>query len=128
MAKSHPILVMPTVIFEPPARIPADRNDARPPPGEGASTLTVRAEAGGALADVCDEASAPIPFSCRSANCGTCRIEVLEGASELTAPEDEELDVLEIFASPPTHRLACCAKMKSGLAVLRIRPVDDDEL
>ena len=25
---------------------------------------------GGALADVCDELMAPIPFSCRSANCG----------------------------------------------------------
>jgi ferredoxin len=86
---------------------------------------SIAAPEGGSLVDLCDDHAAAIPFSCRSANCGTCRVEVLEGASELCEPEDEELDVLEIFAAPPSHRLACCAKMKPGLATLRIRPVDD---
>jgi 2Fe-2S ferredoxin len=93
-----------------------------------ASAPVVEADApqGGALVDLCDELEAPIPFSCRSANCGTCRVEVLEGAHELLDPEDDELDVLDIFASPPTHRLACCAKMRTGRGLLRIRPVDDE--
>jgi len=104
---------MPVVIFEP------GPNDPRP-------ALTVSVPEGGALVDVCDENEAPVPFSCKSASCGTCRIEILEGESELLPPADDELDVLDIFASPPPkHRLACQAKMKPGLATLRVRGARD---
>jgi ferredoxin len=96
---------------------------------------TVKAPAGGSLADLCDDVAAPVPFSCRSANCGTCRIVILEGASELLPPADEELDVLDIFGPAPgeggpsagTQRLACCAQLKAGDALVRLRPVRDDE-
>jgi ferredoxin len=110
---------MPTVIIEP---NPNER-EAR-----GASTepLVVSMPEGGALVDVCDTHHAPVPFSCKSANCGTCRIDVLEGLTELLPAADDELDVLDIFAAPPTQRLACQAKMKPGLATLRIRAVHDD--
>jgi len=85
----------------------------------------VDAPDGGALCDLCDEHLAPIPFSCRGASCGTCRIDVLEGAAELEPPADEELDVLDIFGDDARkRRLACQAKMRAGLAVLRVRAVD----
>src|SRR5262249_17940488 len=51
---------------------------------------TVDVPEGGALVDVCDEYLAPVPFSCRSASCATCHIEVLEGAELLEPPEAEE--------------------------------------
>src|SRR5690606_34619412 len=41
--------------------------------------LEVDVPEGGPLVDVCDEHDAPVPFSCRSASCGTCRLDVLEG-------------------------------------------------
>ena len=105
---------MPTVIFE-------------RPKGDPAAPLTVAVPEGGALVDTCDDHAAPVPFSCKSASCGTCRIEILEGESELLPPADDELDVLDIFATPPPrHRLACQAKMRPGLAVLRVRAVDED--
>jgi 2Fe-2S ferredoxin len=108
---------MPTVIFET-ATV-------------GGEPLTVKAPEGGSLGDLCDDVGAPIPFSCRSANCGTCRIHVLEGAEHLLAADDEELDVLDAFSvAPPAQRLACQAKMRpdsTGLEVLRVRPVGDDE-
>jgi 2Fe-2S ferredoxin len=104
---------MPTVIFE------SQKGD-RPP-------QTVAAPEGGSLADLCDDHETVVPFSCRSASCGTCRVMVLDGAAELLPPNDEELDVLDIFGlSPETHRLACQAQMRPGLATLRVRPVDDD--
>ena len=103
---------MPIVLFEPKA-------------SEDFAPLEVACPEGGALVDVCDEHRTNIPFSCKAANCGTCRVEVLEGASELLPPKDDELDVLDIFAAPPNVRLACQAKMKPGLARLRVRPVDD---
>jgi len=100
---------MPTVIFEQPGQ-----------------PLVVAVPEGGALVDTCDDHAAPVPFSCKSASCGTCRIEILEGADELLPAADDELDVLDIFATPPPrHRLACQAKMKPGLATLRVRAVDD---
>ncbi len=92
---------------------------------------TVPALEGGALVDLCDDVAAPIPFSCRSANCGTCRIVILEGASELLPAEDEELDVIDIFGGTATgdtpQRLACCARLKRGETLVRLRPVRDDE-
>jgi 2Fe-2S ferredoxin len=82
---------------------------------DGSSKKTVQAPQGGALADLCDDNAAPIPFSCRSASCATCHIEVLEGADALLPPETEELDVLDAVCSmPPRFRLACCAKLKAG--------------
>lgn len=88
--------------------------------------LSVLLPGGGSLADVCDEKNAPIPFSCRSASCGTCCVQVLEGEAELQKPEDEELDVLDALdRKPPTFRLACQAIVKTGEGVLRIRSVDE---
>lgn len=82
---------------------------------DGAQKKTVNAPDGGALADLCDDNSAPIPFSCRSASCATCHVEVLEGGEALLPPEDEELDVLDAVGSQaPQFRLACCAKLRPG--------------
>jgi ferredoxin len=119
---------MPTIVFEPaPSAGAPDSARSLRRATDAPVALTVSAPEGGALADVCDDAGAPVPFSCRGANCGTCRIEVLEGASELTAPEAEEIRILELFAAAPSHRLACCVKMRPGLAVVRVRVVGDDE-
>ena len=102
---------MPTVTFE---------------SSDGAIKKTVEAPDGGALADLCDDHEAPIPFSCRSASCATCHIEVLEGAESLLDPADEELDVLEaIESAPPKYRLACCAKVKAGPGTVRVRAQND---
>src|SRR5688572_2169805 len=93
---------------------------------DGTSKKTVDAPEGGAIADLCDDHAAPIPFSCRSASCATCHIEVLEGADALLPPEDEELDVLDAIASrPPRFRLACCAKLRPGAGLVVVRAQND---
>jgi 2Fe-2S ferredoxin len=91
-----------------------------------ARSFTIEAPKGGALVDYCDEYEAPVPFSCKSASCGTCRIDILEGGNELLPPADEELDILDLFGDKPaSRRLACQAQMKPGMGLLRIRPVGD---
>jgi ferredoxin len=101
---------MPVVVFECP----------------GAPDVEADAPEGGALIDLCDERSACIPFSCRSASCGTCRVEVLEGGDRLDPPKDEELEVLDIFGDDPTRRrLACQAQLRAGPGRVRVRPCDD---
>jgi 2Fe-2S ferredoxin len=94
---------------------------------DGAITKTVAAGDGASLADLCDDHDAPVPFSCRSASCATCHIEVLEGPEALLAPEDEELDVLDaIDSKAPRFRLACCAKLKPGAGgAVRVRAQND---
>ncbi|HEY8038748.1 MAG TPA: 2Fe-2S iron-sulfur cluster-binding protein [Polyangiaceae bacterium] len=100
---------MPLVVFESPE----------------AATVEVDVPGGGRLVDLCDDANAPVPFSCRSASCGTCRIDVLEGAELLDPPRDEELDILDIFGDDPARRrLACQASVRSGEGRVRVRPVD----
>jgi 2Fe-2S ferredoxin len=102
---------MPTVVFE-----------SREMP-----SVEAHADEGTRLVDLCDERGAPVPFSCRSASCGTCRIDVLEGAELLDAARDDELDVLDIFGDDPAHRrLACQARVRGGAGCVRVRPVDDD--
>ncbi len=82
---------------------------------------------GGALVDICDKSMAPVPFSCRSATCGTCRIEVLEGIELFEAPEPEETELLEILGDPFHFRLACQAKLRKADGIIRLR-INDDEL
>lgn len=84
-------------------------------------------EAGpGDLVDVCDEARAPVAFSCRSASCGTCRVEVLGGAELLEPAGPDEKDVLEVFRAPANVRLACQARVKKASGKLSLRWVSDE--
>ena len=94
----------------------------------GVETTRTEAAPGDALIDLCDESRAPVPFSCRSASCGTCRIVVLDGAAGLDEPKDEELDVLDCFGvKPPRFRLACQAKIGAAASLVCVRPVTDEE-
>ncbi len=78
------------------------------------------------IIDMCDDLGAPVPFSCRSASCGTCRIDVLEGAALLEPPRDDELDVLELFGDDPARtRLACQARVLAGAGRIRVRVVGE---
>ncbi len=102
---------MPTVLFEGKKR-----------------KLVIEAPDGGALVDLIDANNAPIPFSCRSASCATCRIHVLEGANLFTDPEDEELAILDVFGAPPTEqRLACQAKLRPGPGKVHVRPENEED-
>jgi ferredoxin len=100
---------MPRITFEDPAGEP----------------IVVDAPDGGALVDLCDTHATAVPFSCRSASCATCRIQILEGAELLSEAGDEELAVLDVFGvDPKTQRLACQAKLLPGPGTVRVRPAD----
>ena len=74
---------------------------------------------GTALVDVCDDHPATeVPFSCRSASCGTCRCRVLEGMEALSPPEDDELDVLEVFGDGKDVRLCCQVRLVADQPVV----------
>jgi ferredoxin len=83
---------------------------------------TVEAPEGGELLDICDEHLAPIPFSCRSASCATCQIQVIEGDELLEPPAPEERELLALLGGPSNNRLACQARVKPGGGRIRLKP------
>jgi ferredoxin len=93
-----------------------------PSPHGPAVTL---ADVTGRLLDACDDARAPVAFSCRSASCGTCRVAVLAGASHLEPPSPDEREVLAIFDAAPSERLVCQAIVRPGAGLIRLGPVED---
>ena len=96
-------------------------------PGE--PLCAVEAEGRDRLVDLCDESPAQVPFSCRSASCGTCRVVIAEGMDLLEPPAEDELELIEILGEDPkTNRLACQARLlpnASGRVVVRV-PVFDE--
>lgn len=84
---------------------------------------TVRAEApeGGALVDLCDASTAPIPLSCRGATCGTCRVTVVAGAKLLAPPNADEAALLASLGANAAERLACQARVLPGRGRVELR-------
>lgn len=79
---------------------------------------------GGSLVDISDDVLAPIPFSCRSASCATCHVQVLEGAELLEPPNPEELDLMDVVGGPEGSRFACQVQLKPGPGLIRLRSLD----
>lgn len=88
------------------------------------SAKQAEAPDGGVLLEICDDALAPVPFSCRSASCATCHVEVLEGSEWLVPAEEAEQDLLDIIGGPPGSRLACQVVIKPGAGLIRLRSLD----
>jgi 2Fe-2S ferredoxin len=77
------------------------------------------------LVDVTDEhPEAAVPYSCRSASCGTCRVRVPVGMEAFAPPEDEELSVLDIFGDGPDTRLCCQLRVIGDAPRVTVRVVD----
>lgn len=61
-----------------------------------------------AIIHACEDAG--VPFSCQAGVCGTCQIEIVEGAGNLAELNQEEEDMgMDTF-----NRLACQCRIKSG--------------
>jgi len=83
------------------------------------------APAGERLVDLCDDhPETRVPFSCRSGNCATCRVEVLEGDPGLSSPDDEEQATLDIFGPQPRVRLCCQLRITDARAQIVLRVID----
>lgn len=64
---------------------------------------------GAKIDEICEREG--IPFSCNSGVCGTCQIEVLEGAENLSELNDEEDDL----GMDENNRLSCQCAIKNGI-------------
>jgi ferredoxin len=87
----------------------------------GAAPLEVNVPEGDRLLDLCDRIGATVAFSCRSADCGSCLVEAVDGADQLFPPSAREAATLRVLSAPAGHRLACQVLMRPGAARLRLR-------
>ena len=88
----------------------------------------IDAQPGEAIMDITDaNPAAEVPYSCRAATCGTCRVEVLEGGDSLSSPDEYELEVLDMFGDTPDKvRLCCQGKLVAGNGTqVTLRVCDD---
>ncbi|WP_448639209.1 FAD-dependent oxidoreductase [Geodermatophilus sp. URMC 63] len=87
--------------------------------GTGAA---VEAEVGTSLLETVERAGQPIEAGCRMGVCGADPVAVLEGASCLSEPEEEELSTLRRLGLAPTTRMACSARIRSGPVTVSLTP------
>jgi ferredoxin len=92
------------------------------------SGFEVDAEPGEAIMDITDaNPAADVPYSCRAATCGTCRVRVIEGGNALSVADIDEIEVLDIFGDTPDEvRLCCQTKLVDGAATQVTLKVCDD--
>lgn len=87
------------------------------------SELKVEGLQGAILLDAAEEAGNFLPFGCRTAKCGVCRVEVVEGT--LTEPGTLESLTLERFRCSENMRLACQARVDGPVTVRTVHPKED---
>ena len=61
----------------------------------------------------------PIGSGCNDSTCATCRIEVLEGAENLSPQGQHEVNTLRANGHPEHLRLACRAELLQGAVQVR---------
>lgn len=79
----------------------------------------------GVLSEELDASNSPVLFGCRTGLCGTCVVEVVEGAQHLAPPNEEEREILDIYAEGRPHARLACQLDVQGDIVLAVLPKPD---
>lgn len=61
----------------------------------------------------------PIASGCSDSTCGTCRVEVIDGAENLSEPSARERGTLKDNGHPAAYRLACRTEVLKGAVKVR---------
>ena len=78
----------------------------------------VEAPAGKVLSEDLNIKNSPVLFGCRTGICGTCVVEVVEGADKLAPPDEDEQEILELYAEGMSNaRLACQIDLSTDIRV-----------
>lgn len=75
---------------------------------------------GTSFLEFCQTNNAPHDFGCTVGSCGTCRMEVVEGAENLQPMDDEERETVEMCTDLPGARLGCQAKVNGDVKIRQI--------
>lgn len=84
----------------------------------------VRLSEGTNLAQELTVLNSPLLFGCRTGICGTCLVQIENGYETLKAPDSDEKEALEIYATGNMNaRLACQIFLNCDLTLRKIESV-----
>ena len=83
------------------------------------SNIVCEAKVGESILDIALAHGVPIQHACGGfCACTTCHCEVVEGLTNLVAPDSDELERLEVLDDrTPNSRLGCQSKVKGDVTV-----------
>jgi ferredoxin len=80
--------------------------------------------AGAKLSEELTIINSPVLFGCRTGICGTCLVQIEKSYESLRAPEESELEALEVYAPGNRKaRLACQIQLTCDIALTKIESV-----
>ncbi|GAB6040664.1 2Fe-2S iron-sulfur cluster-binding protein [Endothiovibrio diazotrophicus] len=79
--------------------------------------VTVNAPVGIRVIELSEKVGSAIIYGCREGDCGTCLMEVVEGANNLTSPSVLEDKLLREASAGRNHRIACQAQVLGDCTV-----------
>ena len=79
--------------------------------------VTVNAPVGTRVIELSEKVGSGIVYGCREGDCGTCLMEVVEGANNLTSPSVVEDKILRESSAGRHQRLACQAQVLGDCTV-----------
>ncbi len=80
---------------------------------------TVTTYAGSTILGASGQLRHPIASGCSDSTCGTCRVEILEGAENLSEATAREKGTLKESAHPAGYRLSCRTEILTGTVKVR---------
>lgn len=81
--------------------------------------LAVSVPVGARVIEISEKVGSGIIYGCREGDCGTCLMQVEEGANNLSSPSVVEHQILSNMAAGRNQRLACQAQV---LGDCKVRP------
>lgn len=80
---------------------------------------TVTTYAGSTILGASGQLRHPIASGCSDSTCGTCRVEILDGAENLSESTAREKGTLKESAHPAGYRLSCRTEILTGTVKVR---------
>jgi ferredoxin len=87
--------------------------------GPDGTEQVVKADIGSNIVGATSRMKRPIATGCSDSTCGTCRVEILEGAENCAEQSARERATLKDNGFPQTYRLACRTELVKGAVKAR---------
>lgn len=84
--------------------------------------VSLLADAGQRLIDLCDANVTSLQFGCRAGSCGTCLVRVVEGMANLSGITDNEKILLPELSDDPAARLGCQLRLFGPVRLVPMPP------
>ena len=87
--------------------------------GPDGNEQSVKVDVGSSIVSASSRMKRPLATGCSDSTCGTCRVEILEGADNVAEQSARERATLKDNGYPQTYRLGCRTELIKGTVKVR---------